>query len=1102
MAITHFTVQIISRGTGGSAVVSAAYRHCARMEHEVEARTIDYSNKRNLAHEEFVLPPDAPAWARTLIADRSVSGAAEAFWNKVEAFEKRSDAQFAREAIIALPMELTTEQNIALMRQFVMQEILSRGQVADWAYHDEPGNPHVHLMTTLRPLTESGFGGKKVAVVGDDGQPLRTKQGKIRYALWAGDKDEFLAQRARWIDLQNHHLALAGLDIRVDGRSYAERGIDVVPTTHIGVATKAIDRKAKRQGNPQALDRLAVFEENRAENARRIERRPEIVLDIVTREKSVFDERDIAKVLHRYVDDPGTFQNLLNRILQSPEVVRLQAEGIDFATGARAPARHTTRELIGLEAEMARRAIHLATARGFGLREGAAEVVLARHAQLSAEQRAALEHITTPARIAAVVGRAGAGKTTMMRAAREVWEAAGYQVVGAALAGKAAEGLEKEAGIVSRTLSSWELRWQNGRDGLDANTVMVIDEAGMVASRQMATFVEAASRAGAKLVLVGDPDQLQPIEAGAAFRAIVERIGYAELETIYRQRAQWMRDASLDFARGRVGEALSAYRGHGRVLGSELKAQALENLIADWSRDYDPGKSSLILAHLRRDVRALNDMARAKLMERGLLADGQAFRTADGERRFAVGDQIVFLRNETSLGVKNGMIGKVVEAAPRRFIAEIGEGADRQRVEVDQRFYCNVDHGYATTIHKAQGATVDQVKVLATLSLDRHLAYVAMTRHREDVALYYGRRSFAFNGGLTTVLSRRNAKETTLDYAGGRFYREALRFASNRGLHIVQVARTLLRDRVRWTLRQKEKLAGLAQRLRAAGVKLGLVEPRMSTVNATKKEAPPMVAGVTTFPKSVPETVEDRILADPGLKKQWEDVSTRFRLVFADPEAAFKATAMDAMLKDSAAAATTLERLGAKPESFGALRGKTGLLATKSDKRERERAEANVPALKRDIERYLRLRAEAEHKHEAEERAIRHRVSIDIPALSRDARRVLERVRDAIDRNDLPSALEFALADRMVKAEIDGFNKAIAERFGDRTFLTTGAREPNGPAFDKVAAGMDTTRREQLKEAWPAMRGAQQLAAQERTSQALKQAEAQRQTQRQGQTLK
>lgn len=141
----------------------------------------------------------------------------------------------------------------------------------------------------------------------------------------------------------------------------AERGIDLVPITHIGVPAKAIDRKAKREGAGPRLDRLAVFDESRAENARRIERRPEIVLDLVSREKSVFDERDIAKVLHRYVDDPGTF-------LQSPDVVRLQAEGIDFATGARTPARLTTRELIRLEADIARRAIGLA---GTDIRGGA-----------------------------------------------------------------------------------------------------------------------------------------------------------------------------------------------------------------------------------------------------------------------------------------------------------------------------------------------------------------------------------------------------------------------------------------------------------------------------------------------------------------------------------------------------------------------------------------------------------------------------------------------------------------------------------------------------------------------------------------------------------
>ena len=1103
MAITHFTAQIISRGEGRSAVLSAAYRHCARMEHEGEARVVDYSNKRGLIHEEFLLPADAPAWVRTLIADRSVSGAVEAFWNRVEQFEKRSDAQYAREFIIALPVEHTSEQNIALMHDFVTDQILARGQVADWVYHNEPGNPHVHLMTTLRPLTETGFGPKKIAVIGQDGQPLRNPAGKIVYRLWSGEKSELIEQRQSWYVWQNRHLALAGFDIRVDGRSYAERGIDLVATSHIGVAAKAIERQAKREGRDAELDRLRIHEQTRAENARRIVDRPDIVLDLVSTEMSVFSERDLAKILHRYVDDAGTFQQLMARILQSPDVVRLDAERMDFATGSRLPSKYTTRELIKLEAEMARRAAWLSQRNTFEVKQPVLGAVLSHHSKLSDEQRTAIEHVACDGQIAAVVGRAGAGKTTMMKAAREAWEAAGYRVVGGALAGKAAEGLEKEAGIASRTLSSWELRWQAGNDRLDDRTVFVLDEAGMVSSRQMALFVETATRTGAKLILVGDPEQLQPIEAGAAFRVIADRIGYAELQTIYRQHHQWMRDASLDLARGRVAEALSVYRQNGRVFGSELKAQAVSNLIDDWNRDYDPARTTLILAHLRRDVRALNEMARTRLVERGIVDAGHRFRTEDGDRRFAAGDQVVFLKNEGSLGVKNGMLGKIVEAGPTRFVAEVGEGEYRSLVEVNQRFYRHVDHGYATTVHKSQGATVDRVKVLASLSLDRHLTYVALTRHRQDVALYYGRRSFEKAGGLIPILSQRRAKETTLDYENGRFYRAALAYAESRGLHIARVARTLLSDRLNWTIRQTQKLVDLGNRLFALGRTLGVLDqPFANMTHHTSKEVHPMVAGITTFPKSLSDTVEDKIATDPGLKKIWEDVSTRFRLVFADPEAAFKAINMDAVLVDPAARKTTLSTLVERPQSFGALRGKTGLLSGKAERQARDQAEVNVPALKRDIERYLRARAEAEHKHRAEERATRLQVATEIPALSPATSDALERVREAIDRNDLPAALGLALSNREVKAEIDAFGKAVSERFGDRTLLGIAANDTSGQTFRQVTAGMNHAQTAAINAAWPAMRAAQMLAAHERSTEARQQSETMRPSQRPGLGLK
>lgn len=502
----------------------------------------------------------------------------------------------------------------------------------------------------------------------------------------------------------------------------------------------------------------------------------------------------------------------------------------------------------------------------------------------------------------------------------------------------------------------------------------------------------------------------------------------------------------------------------------------------------------LILAHLRRDVRMLNELARAKLIERGVIEQGSAFKTADGNRNFAADDQIVFLKNEGSIGVKNGMLGKVVEAAPGRIVAEIGEGERLRQVIVEQRFYNNVDHGYATTVHKAQGATVDRVKVLASLSLDRHLTYVAMTRHREDLGVYYGSQSFAKAGGLVEILSRRNSKETTLDYAGGSIYRQALRFAEARGLHIVNVARTVARDRLEWTVRQKQKLVDLADRLAALGVKLGtgrgFTTTTTRTVSNQPKEARPMVAGITTFPKPMDQIVEDKLAADPALKKQWEEVSMRFTQVYAQPEAAFKAANVDAMLGDPATAKKTLSRIAAEPEAFGALKGKTGVFASRADKADRDRALKNVRPLADSINDYLRQRGEAERRIQAEELAARRQVALEIPALSASAKSVLERVRDAIDRNDLPAGLEHALADNQVKAELEGLAKAVIERFGERTFLPLSAKDTTSEAFQRITSGMNATQKSEIQQAWNTMRTVQQLSAHERSVTALKQTEA------------
>lgn len=258
-----------------------------------------------------------------------------------------------------------------------------------------------------------------------------------------------------------------------------------------------------------------------------------------------------------------------------------------------------------------------------------------------------------------------------------------------------------------------------------------------------------------------------------------------------------------------------------------------------------------------------------------------------------------------------------------------------------------------------------------------------------------------------------------------------------------------------------------------------------------------MVAGTSAHSKSVPEAVEDRLGTDPVLSRQWEQVSSRFHFVFTDPESAFAKVDVDAMMANRETASATLLKLQDQPESFGALKGRTGPFAGRAERDARERAELNAPALTRDLETYLRLRAEAEHRYEAEERAIRLKVSIDIPALSEGARQTLERIRDAIDRNDLPAALGFALEDKMIEAELEGFAKAVAERFGERTFLPLAARDSNGEISKELLNGLSPDQCQDLKVAWPDLRTIQQLAATQRTEAAFREAEALREVQRQ-----
>jgi Ti-type conjugative transfer relaxase TraA len=725
-----------------------AYRAGEKLTNERDGITHDFSRKQGVEHAEIVLPEGVSAdWAR----DRSD------LWNAAEFAEKRKDARVAREFEIALPHELSAEQRLEAAREMA-QELADRyGAAVDFAIHapheaSDVRNHHAHILMTTRQVTEDGLGDKTYLE--------RENKWLLAHDLPTTDM-QLRDLRQRWEGIANERLAMAGLDIRIDHRSHMERGLEIAPTEHMGVHATQMERRGLD------VSRARLDEEAARRNAELIREKPEQVLTLITGEKSVFDRHDVARALHRYInDDPQEFQSAFAKVMASPALVELQPERADPATGEIELARYSTREMVEIESGMIESAQRMHGAHGHGVDRRHVERAIERQdaaiqrsagdasARLSDEQRRAIEHITGPERIAAVVGYAGAGKSTMLAAAREAWEAEGYQVHGAALSGKAAEGLEESSGIQSRTLASWSRGWENDRGTIGRGDVFVIDEAGMVGSRQLARFVGEAEARGAKIVLVGDHEQLQAIGAGAPFRAITEEIGHAELSEIRRQRVDWQREASVDFATHRTAEGLAAYRDHGNIsfaeTGEDARGQIVRDYLAD--RDERPDGTRVAMAHRRADVRAINDAIRTELQDRGELAQGEdagalTFQTNDGKREFAPGDRIVFLENNRDLGVKNGMLGTVEHVEEGRIIATLDGGRERS-VSVPMGDYQAIDHGYATTIHKNQGATVDRSYVMASGTMDRHLTYVAMTRHRDGMQLYAAQDEFTNAGRL------------------------------------------------------------------------------------------------------------------------------------------------------------------------------------------------------------------------------------------------------------------------------------------------------------------------------------------------------------------
>jgi conjugative relaxase-like TrwC/TraI family protein len=460
----------------------------------------------------------------------------------------------------------------------------------------------------------------------------------------------------------------------------------------------------------------------------------------VTSGVSHFDRRDVIQAvagLARHGMDAAEVERAADAFLASEEVVTLgvSAKGERF----------TTREVWEIERAALAKVEKMRSGNGSSPAASlGAERVIAERPTLKADQAEMIRRLLTdPGRISVVIGEAGTGKTYAIVAAAEAWAREGVQLRAAAPTWRAANVMRAE-GLAAQSTASLlaELDRAEMGEGLERGSVLLVDEAGMVDSASLARLIDHADAAQARLVLVGDYEQLSEIESGGLFRAIAERGDPITLDEVIRHRFDAEREGAKRIREGEGEQAIRLYRSEERVIVAPDPEARREVMVNDWHQAHERGTDAVMIAKRNAEVDQLNELARAKMKAAGRLGAGEV---EVGGRPFAAGDEVITRVNDRKAAVYNRERWQVVEvdAANRRVVLQ---GLDQARtVELGAAYLARVNphsgapalqHAYAITTYSAQGTTVERAYLAADASMDKQELYVATSRSRGETLIY------------------------------------------------------------------------------------------------------------------------------------------------------------------------------------------------------------------------------------------------------------------------------------------------------------------------------------------------------------------------------
>ena len=811
MQVKFLSAQIgtVKRSKGENAVAAAAYNSRSKLILQIKdkqtgltvEKTWDYRNKPGLTFSKIYVPVEDPEeW----MLDR------EKLWNKAEDAEKRVNSTTAHRIMLPLPNELTTEENIALLEELIA-ELTKQGMIVDVNIHeDNLQNKHAHLLGTMRLLVRNRY---------NEWDFSTTKHREWQH------KDFVIFVRKLHETIVNKHYELKGIDVRFCADSYEKAGIDKIPTVHEGPARNiknaelvklnleiAAANAEKLRENPEVIvTKLAkdkpVF--TKEQIAAEIQEWLDTGIDFsrvedpekLNKELSELHLESYHKILKSDAIEMVAEEDMKGRTLYaSTRRLKLEERFEEHVKGLSNKQNHSIKitatdiETLTTTEELKEkvRTIAESGAKKLETKTGLKINVPNASPELNEEQKRAVINILGGSDISVLEGIPGSGKTTTMKEVVRQYKKAGYKVIGVAPSSTAALQLQKSTGILSKNATLWRQEWQkdagykrklnlpanyyeleeyiNSGSKLDSNTVVIIDEAGMMELSNFDYFLSRASVAGAKVITSGDLNQLPAIGYDSGFRTVKEIAGCSRLEESRRQQNETHREITKLLGKYQVRDAVKLMIKNKMVsfLDNELEANstAAKEFTKDYIKEAEAAKRDdlvstrnlVIEVYTNETRRLLNNAVRQNLKEAGVIKGSENEYLVgyhkDGrpaKLKLARGDQVVFANNVNKLGwdgIFNGELATVLKAGKPneqglgsiKLLVHKASGR-RERVTLDFRDLAKLkwfkqslylEHGYAVTAHKVQGDTIDKTIARLEKGTGYEVGNVLLTRHRQD----------------------------------------------------------------------------------------------------------------------------------------------------------------------------------------------------------------------------------------------------------------------------------------------------------------------------------------------------------------------------------